>query len=249
MTEAQVRAMMTTGRLPQRLLLSGGDGLTLALELAAGLQDVPPQAIERNLDTLILRDQGKSLKIDHSDAAVRDGQGEYESVRGVMRWCHQSRGDSPWRIVIIEHIERATREAPHALLKLLEEPPAGVRFILTTANHHQLLDTILSRVQVIVLPTLDFTVAPDSSARALLGEASLVGQFRQIEALHKAAKKSEDGRGLVRTYARELVELCRTPSQRQWLDLALDTYQRLERNANMRATLERFVLKRAQKQS
>jgi DNA polymerase-3 subunit gamma/tau len=40
-----------------------------------------------------------------------------------------------------------TKEANNALLKILEEPPAHVIFILATTEPHKVLETVLSRVQ------------------------------------------------------------------------------------------------------
>ena len=57
------------------------------------------------------------------------------------------------RVVVIYNSSKLTLEAQSALLKLLEEPPDNVLFILTTEEVTQLLPTIASRVQHIpVLP-------------------------------------------------------------------------------------------------
>lgn len=53
------------------------------------------------------------------------------------------------RLIIINNIEKATPEASNALLKILEEPPAGNFFILVTKNENKLLPTIVSRCQII----------------------------------------------------------------------------------------------------
>lgn len=55
--------------------------------------------------------------------------------------------DQNGRIVIIEHAECMLEPAQNAFLKLLEEPPAGVRFLLLTHTPETLLPTIRSRVQ------------------------------------------------------------------------------------------------------
>ncbi len=49
------------------------------------------------------------------------------------------------RIVIIRDAHLMTREAQNALLKILEEPPDRVFFILTSSNEDKLLQTIISR--------------------------------------------------------------------------------------------------------
>lgn len=56
------------------------------------------------------------------------------------------------RIVWIEHADTLTPAAASALLKILEEPPAQTTFVLTLENASNLLQTILSRCQLITLP-------------------------------------------------------------------------------------------------
>jgi DNA polymerase-3 subunit delta' len=55
------------------------------------------------------------------------------------------------RVVIIEDANTMTPEAQNALLKTLEEPPAGTVLLLTSTNEKALLPTIASRVQVLRL--------------------------------------------------------------------------------------------------
>jgi hypothetical protein len=58
------------------------------------------------------------------------------------------------RVFILPTVERLRREAANALLKVLEEPPAGVRFFMTTGHADGLLATIRSRSQIYRLTPL-----------------------------------------------------------------------------------------------
>jgi DNA polymerase III delta prime subunit len=53
------------------------------------------------------------------------------------------------RVVLIEDGDRLTIEAQNALLKTLEEPPAGTIIIMTARHEKGLLPTIVSRVQLL----------------------------------------------------------------------------------------------------
>jgi DNA polymerase-3 subunit delta' len=55
------------------------------------------------------------------------------------------------RIILIEDAHLLTTESQNALLKTLEEPPAGTMLILTVAHEQSLLPTIRSRAQVLQL--------------------------------------------------------------------------------------------------
>ncbi len=52
-----------------------------------------------------------------------------------------------YKIMIIWHAEKMNQECANSILKLLEEPPAGTIFILTTDAPEQMLETIISRTQ------------------------------------------------------------------------------------------------------
>jgi DNA polymerase-3 subunit delta' len=55
------------------------------------------------------------------------------------------------RIAIIENAQNLSHEAQNALLKLLEEPPKGSILILTLDNDQNILPTIRSRLQSVVI--------------------------------------------------------------------------------------------------
>ena len=63
--------------------------------------------------------------------------------------------EAEYRVVLIWMPERMNLEVSNKLLKLLEEPPKGTVFLLVTENAHQLLPTIISRLQTIKIA--DFT--------------------------------------------------------------------------------------------
>lgn len=56
------------------------------------------------------------------------------------------------RVAVLQDAETMSREAQNALLKLLEEPPAGSALLLTSSQPDQLLPTVRSRAQIITLP-------------------------------------------------------------------------------------------------
>ncbi len=70
------------------------------------------------------------------------------------------------RIALVEPAEMMNPSAANALLKILEEPPAGVYFILVSSNWRRLLPTVLSRCRSIIFSRPD----------PLLAERWLAGQ-------------------------------------------------------------------------
>ncbi len=63
-------------------------------------------------------------------------------------------GLGTYRCCIIRSVERMQDEAVNALLKILEEPPPGVVFILTTQVQNALLPTLVSRSRVVTFARL-----------------------------------------------------------------------------------------------
>jgi DNA polymerase III delta' subunit len=85
-------------------------------------------------DTIEMADDGQSIKI--------------EQIRKVLERLHMTK-QSPYKIFLLQNIERMTLEASNALLKNLEDPMPRTVFLLTTSNLKEILPTIISRVRLI----------------------------------------------------------------------------------------------------
>ena len=64
--------------------------------------------------------------------------------------------EAPYRVVLIWMPEQMNIEASNKLLKILEEPPSGMVFLLVSQNHNKLLPTINSRLQKIRVNNFSF---------------------------------------------------------------------------------------------
>ncbi len=65
------------------------------------------------------------------------------------------------RVFVIDCADTMNQSAQNALLKVLEEPPKTVMFILIVENKSSLLDTIISRCVALSLTVPEFSVAYD----------------------------------------------------------------------------------------
>lgn len=68
-----------------------------------------------------------------------------DDIRETIQFVSQSPHTSPVKLIVICHAHQLNVASQNALLKILEEPPADVHFILTSAKPHLLLPTIKSR--------------------------------------------------------------------------------------------------------
>lgn len=121
------------------LLLSApaGSGKTaIAENLAASLLQVPVDKLASHPHFVAISPPaGKTISI----AAVRD-------IIHCTTLRTPGSGDTS-RIILIEHADTMTAQAQNALLKTIEEPPAGTVLLLTAASELAILPTIRSRVQ------------------------------------------------------------------------------------------------------
>ncbi|MEK7059603.1 MAG: AAA family ATPase [Patescibacteria group bacterium] len=131
-------AMLLVGRV-------GSGKQTVASRLAELVLELPTGSLDEYPYKLIINpDEGKTIGIE----AVRQLE-HFLSLRVP------SKGHN--RVVIIEDSHKLTTEAQNALLKTLEEPPAGTIVIMTAAHEQSLLPTIRSRAQIIQIKKPDET--------------------------------------------------------------------------------------------
>ncbi len=73
-----------------------------------------------------------------------------ESIRDMQRSLYLAPYKGQKKSIIIQSAQLLTIEAQNALLKVLEEPPPFVYFILLAPTTQQFLPTILSRCQILI---------------------------------------------------------------------------------------------------
>ena len=101
-----------------------------------------------------------------------------DDIRGLEEFVFVGSHRQGRRVVRVEEAERMNIPAANALLKLLEEPPAGVYFILTCSNPRLLLPTIRSRCRT--LPFLPPTRAEAEAWLRTQGAESRAAKFIDV---------------------------------------------------------------------
>jgi DNA polymerase-3 subunit delta' len=77
-----------------------------------------------------------------------------DEIMGLKRELALKSTGQRYRVFLVSHPERMTVPASNSLLKMLEEPPEGAVFFLTTSMPGRLLPTITSRCQKMRFDTL-----------------------------------------------------------------------------------------------
>ncbi len=88
--------------------------------------------------------RGDDLDVIEIDAASNRG---IDNIRDLISNAQFRPARSRFKIYIIDEVHGLSKDAFNALLKVLEEPPSHVKFILATTEPEKVLATILSRCQ------------------------------------------------------------------------------------------------------
>lgn len=87
---------------------------------------------------------GSSLDVMEIDAASNTGVDDVRELREKVKFTPAG---GRTKVYIIDEVHMLSAGAFNALLKMLEEPPAHVVFVLATTEPHKVLATIVSRCQ------------------------------------------------------------------------------------------------------
>ena len=188
-----LRRAIETGRVAHAYLFSGprGTGKTsTAKVLAMGLNcaEGPTPEPDGTCDSCRAIVGNSSLDVVEMDAASNRGIDEIRDLRDRVNLAPVA---GRTKVYIIDEVHMLTTEAFNALLKMLEEPPEHVVFVLATTEKHKVLPTIISRCQ-----SFDFRRPSIETLATKLGEISRAeGIVVEPEALTVIAR---EGRGSFR---------------------------------------------------
>ncbi len=113
-------------------------------------------------------DDGSVTDVVEIDAASNNSVNDIRALREESVYTPSA---CAYKVYIIDEVHMLSREAFNALLKIMEEPPSHVIFILATTEVHKVPATILSRCQ-----RYDFMrIPPDAIAQRLLYVAGQEG--------------------------------------------------------------------------
>lgn len=157
-TKAALKTSLAADKLPHAILLAAPDGcgrgfaarcLAADYLYPAGGAAAAAVMAGQSPELICIQGEGKS------------GQIPVDTIRAVRQEIFHSSLSASGRVVWIKDAQKMAAPAFNALLKVLEEPPEGAIFILTTADSSLLPPTILSRCVV-------YTLAPPALADCIL---------------------------------------------------------------------------------
>lgn len=157
-TIEQVGVLIDSGHFPHAVVIEGEKGLgkkTLASFIAAALV-----CRGENKPCFDCTQCNKAKGHIHPDIFEYSASGAANSfhvdvVRDVIKDVYIKPNEADYKVYILGNADCMSVSAQNALLKVLEEPPEYVVFILTAQSKSMLLETVLSRSVVITLEGVD----------------------------------------------------------------------------------------------
>ncbi len=154
--------LIESGRFPHALIIEGEEGIgkkTLAKDIACAL-------VCRGND----KPCGECAQCKKAIGAIHPDISEYipagtansfhvDTVRNIINDAYIQPNEADYKIYILANAHCMNQNAQNALLKILEEPPEYVVFILTTNSKSALLSTVLSRSVCVSLEGVDVECA------------------------------------------------------------------------------------------
>lgn len=152
--KAQLSSLVGGGRFPHALLIEGPAGCgkrTLARLIAKAAV-----CEAENAPCGMCAACRKAASGDHPDIEELGGSGgarsfHVDAIRDLRERAYVLPNEAPRRVMILAGADTMTTQAQNALLKILEEPPAHLLFILTCENRALLLPTVRSRTLCVTL--------------------------------------------------------------------------------------------------
>ncbi len=185
----QLSAMFQSGNVPNALLFVGtrGTGKTTIARIVARYvncdnpQSDPCNECQSCKDIL----SGKSLDVVELDAASNN---KVDDVHGIIEQA-QYKPLAKKKVFILDEVHMLSTSAWNALLKILEEPPKDVIFVLCTTEEDKIPATIISRCRKFYFEKLDAEVI----AQQLKDVCEKYGKAYEEDALKLIAKAADGG--------------------------------------------------------
>jgi DNA polymerase III delta prime subunit len=180
-------------------------------------------------DRIVVSPSGASLKIDQ--------------IRDLQKWVRYGPSISRYLVAIVEGADTLTDQAAAAFLKTLEEPAAGVVFILLAEREDKLPSTILSRCQRVLFSDKNEKWEPKQELAKFYKEIKGI-KGKKIKELLELSSEFEREKERIESLLYDLAlfvyqELSDVGSVR----IILDSLRHIKRRANLKLTLDLMCLK------
>jgi DNA polymerase-3 subunit gamma/tau len=139
-------------------------------------------------------------------AVVKNDHITIGQIRKLSSWARLTTPGS-LKVALVENAERMQESARNAMLKLLEEPPEGIRLILLSTRRSAILPTVLSRLRPYGFPQRSGDEEREVLAKIFRDESGRYQSLRSFFLAWKEINSEELSR-----YCRRFVDLVSGPA-------------------------------------
>lgn len=125
-TATALASMLDKGTVPHAILLSG------------------PSGTGKTTIARILKDRLGCHDFDYQEINSANFRG-IDTIREIQRQMYNSPGAGPCRVYLMDEVHMLSKDAQNAALKMLEDTPSHVYFILATTDPNKLIPAIRTR--------------------------------------------------------------------------------------------------------
>ena len=157
-----IENMLATNRIPHAIMLDGAKGLgkhSVAMELSKAILCNESQTYCGTCRSCEVYEAGAHTDFKVIKPKGKNGAITIDTIRELGKDAFIKPVMSNRKVYILENAETMRSEAQNAFLKVLEEPPPYVVFIMLCESSKMLLDTIISRCTIFKLSAPQFTDA------------------------------------------------------------------------------------------
>lgn len=180
--------------------------------------------------------------LNHPDV-IQVGGGEetisIEVVRQLQAAILQKPYQADFVIFILNRVDQATIEAQQALLKMLEEPPGHIQFMLLVEYPSLLLPTILSRVTAVQTHKKTEELKVDTLHQ--LQQKTVAERLQWAGGFSKLEETSRQIFSLIQS-ATEYMEQMPSLKAVETVRILQHTFELIQKRVNPRLSMEWFVL-------
>ncbi|MBI5701155.1 AAA family ATPase [Candidatus Saganbacteria bacterium] len=238
-SQAILNGIKTTKKIANAYLFTNSDNaskLNAAIDFARSLNcssikiDAPcgvctscRKAVKNiNPDIILIEKDKTSIKIDQ--------------VRKLKEITRYGPSENPWQIVIINEVDTMTQGSANSFLKILEEPPANVVFILIAEREGTLPMTILSRCQKIIFEEQQVAEPNDEAKKSFSKITAKPFDYIEVSQILSDSKEPKE-------LLKQFFALFAISKKAKEARIVLETIKGLERKVNPKLALDLLCLK------
>ena len=148
--EQKIKHLSNNNKLPHAVVFEGADcskALEIFLKAVLCSGDNKPCQVCKHCQKVATKTHPDVLEF-YPEGANKGFK--IDTIRSIRETAHVLPNEAEKKVIILHDADNISSVSQNALLKILEEPPAHAVFVMTVKQKSHLLDTIISRVSVLL---------------------------------------------------------------------------------------------------